>query len=344
MPALELRGVHARYAEREVLTGIDLAVEEGEVVALLGPSGSGKTTLLRIVAGLEQPSAGSVLLDGREVAGVPVHERGVGLMFQDYALFPHRDVAGNVGFGLRMAGRPAGEIRERVAEVLELVGLPGFEGRSVARLSGGEQQRVALARALAPRPRILMLDEPMGSLDRALRERLPDELAAIFRRLGLTVLYVTHDQDEALRVADRIVLLAGGRIEADGSPEALWSAPPTVFAAAFLGFRTIAHGEIGDGAIRGPWGPIPLPAAAAPAASSGPVPFLLRPDAVRLDAAGPIAGTVSARRFRGDHVLLVVAVAGAPDLEVELRGGPLPAPGDPVRLAIDPAGVVLLRD
>ncbi|MFO1540346.1 MAG: ABC transporter ATP-binding protein [Chloroflexota bacterium] len=356
---LVLAGVAARYGPREVVRDIDLSVPAGQVVSLLGPSGSGKTTLLRLVAGLERPSAGRILLAGRDLADVPVHARGIGLMFQDYALFPHRDIGGNVGFGLRMAGWDAERIRARVAEVLALVGLPGTERRPVAQLSGGEQQRVALARAIAPNPRLLMLDEPMGSLDRALRERLPDELAALFRALSLTVLYVTHDQDEALRVADRIVLLAGGRIEADGTPEALWSAPPTVFAATFLGFRAIGHGTIEDGLLRGPWGPIPLlpgqpaggaaddaarAAVAAAVARGTPVPFLLRPDALRLDAAGALAGSVAARRFRGDHVLVTVRFADAPDLEVEVRGGALPAPGAAVRVAIDPAGLVPLRD
>ena len=159
-------------------------------------------------------------------------------MFQDFALFPHRDVAANVGFGLRMQGLAAGRVRARVAEVLELVGLPGIEHRSVATLSGGEQQRVALARAIAPQPRLLMLDEPMGSLDRALRDRLPLELRAIFETLDITVLYVTHDQEEAFAVADRAIVLRDGRVEADGSPEELWMRPPTAFVARFLGFAT----------------------------------------------------------------------------------------------------------
>ena len=338
---LELHGIVARYEGRPVLDAIDLAVPSGQVVSILGPSGGGKTTLLRIVAGLERPAAGRVLLDGRDLAGVPTHERGLGLMFQDYALFPHRDVAGNVGFGLRMAGWDAARVRDRVAELLALVGLPGFERRSVGTLSGGEQQRVALARALAPSPRMLMLDEPMGSLDRALRERLPDELATLFRDLGLTVLYVTHDHDEALRVADRVVLLRGGGIEADGTPEALWSAPPTRATADFLGFRTIADGELRDGTLETPWGSLPAPAGAP---AEGLVGLVLRPDALRLDPTGPIGGTVTARRFRGDHVLLVVTPDGMPPLEVEARGGGLPATGERVRVTIDPAGIVLLQD
>ena len=226
-PLLEIAGLHVAYGRREVLRGVDLAVPEAGLVCVLGPSGSGKTTLLRAIAGLETPTAGTMTMDGRDLLTVPPHERGFGLMFQDYALFPHRDVAGNVAFGLRMAGLPDPAIRARVAEVLALVGLEGLESRRVEQLSGGEQQRVALARALAPRPRLLMLDEPMGSLDRALRERLPEELRDLFRSLGLAALYVTHDQDEALSVADWVVILDAGLVVAEGTPERLWSRPPT---------------------------------------------------------------------------------------------------------------------
>ena len=364
MGLLELSGVGVRYGERVALADIDLVVPEGQVLSLLGPSGGGKTSLLRVIAGLEPASAGTVRFEGRDLADVPPHERGFGLMFQDYALFPHRDVAGNVGFGLRMAGWPSDRVRVRVAEMLELVGLPGAEGRSVGRLSGGEQQRVALARALAPSPRLLMLDEPMGSLDRALRERLPLELRGIFERLGITVVYVTHDQEEAFSVADRTVIVRGGRMEADGTPEELWSRPPTEFVARFLGFRNVAPGTWRGGFIDTPWGRLPVGSAAAPgsAASRGSatsrgsaapprsaapaadatVTVVLRPDALSVAAAGPISGVVTARRFRGDHVLISVAVPGAPDLELELRGSPIPALGETVTLAVDPSAVTLI--
>ena len=319
--ALRLERVTARYGERTALESVDLDVPAGQIVSLLGPSGSGKTTLLRIVAGLERPAAGR-------------------LTFQDYALFPHRDVAGNVAFGLRMAGWDAARVRARVADVLALVGLPGAEARAVARLSGGEQQRVALARALAPSPRLLMLDEPMGSLDRSLRERLPDELRRIFEQLELTVLYVTHDQDEALRVAQRTIVLRDGRVEADAAPESLWARPPTRFTAEFLGFRNVITGVVEGGVARTAWGSLPVAASMAP----GPATLVVRPDALRLTADGVIAGVVISRRFRGDHVLLTVDVSppGAPPLEVEARGAALPDPGDAVRVAVDPDGVVRL--
>ena len=348
---LQARGLSSAYDGTPVLRHIDLDVPGGQLLCVLGPSGSGKSTLLRVIAGLELPTAGSVRLDGRDLAGVPPHERDVGLMFQDYALFPHRDVGENVAFGLRMQGQGTAARRNRVAELLELVGLPGAQRRSVSQLSGGEQQRVALARALATSPRLLMLDEPMGSLDRSLRERLPDELRTIFSQLGLTVIYVTHDQDEALGVADRVVLLDGGRLVADGTPEELWNAPPDEWTARFLGFRNIAPGRFGDGLLRTPWGDLPTAAVAAdaaavaasggsahPADAASAVTVVLRPGSVVADTAGPIAGRVSARRFRGDHVLLLVEVPDAPLLHVEARDGELPAVGAPIRLAVLPGG------
>jgi thiamine transport system ATP-binding protein len=204
---LEVQGVRLRYGARWVLDGVDLMVATGQVVALLGPSGSGKTTLLRVIAGLLAPDDGRILWDGEDVTAVPTHLRRFGLVFQDQQLFPHRDVAANVGFGLRMAGRPKTEIRVRVSELLELVGLAGFDGRAVAALSGGEAQRVALARALAPEPRLLLLDEPLGSLDRELHDRLAVDLRRLLKQVGITGLHVTHDRDEASTIADRVVTM-----------------------------------------------------------------------------------------------------------------------------------------
>ncbi len=262
---------------------MDLSVPAGTSVSLLGPSGSGKTTLLRVVAGLQPLTEGTVLLGGRDLAPIPVHQRGVGLMFQDFALFPHRDVGGNVAFGLRMTGQPEPAVRQRVGEVLDLVGLPGIERRRIATLSGGEQQRVALARALAPRPRILLLDEPMGSLDRSLRERLPLELRELFERLGLTVVYVTHDQDEALAVADRTVVLHDGVIEADAESEALWARPPTAFVARFLGYRNVAAARRTVEGIDTPWGRLSLASPEHDATAVGSsLSVLLRPEGVSI--------------------------------------------------------------
>jgi thiamine transport system ATP-binding protein len=342
MGLLELEGVSARYDAVDVLRDIDLDVPEGQLLCVLGPSGGGKTTLLRVIAGLERPSAGSVRLAGRDLSGVPPHERGVGLMFQDYALFPHRDVAGNVAFGLRMRGLDRATIAARVAELLELVGLPGASRRPVAQLSGGEQQRVALARALAPRPRLLMLDEPMGSLDRALRERLPEELRTIFGALGLTVIYVTHDQDEALSVADRVVLLEAGRVVADDGPEELWTRPPSAWVAGFLGFRNIAPGRLlPDGTLETPWGRLPLEPSPAGATASPEVTLVIRPASLRPAPGGPIRGRVASRRFAGDHVLLGVRVQDGPLLYAEARWSPLPAVGDDLTLGVEPGGIHL---
>ncbi len=340
---LRIEGLEATYDGTPVLRGIDLEVPAGELLCVLGPSGGGKSTLLRVIAGLEEPAAGRVSLEGRDLVGVPAHERGVGLMFQDYALFPHRDVAQNVAFGLRMQGHDRSRTRARVTELLELVGLPGAERRPVSQLSGGEQQRVALARALAPRPRLLMLDEPMGSLDRALRERLPEELRAIFSELGLTAIYVTHDQDEALSVADRVVLLERGRILADGTPQELWTRPPSAWAARFLGFRNVAVARLDAGGIETPWGRLPE-AAADVRPSGGRVTVVLRPAALTAEAGGPIRGTVTARRFRGDHVLLVVEVDGAPALYVEAREGDLPTLGEVVTLGVQAGGAHLIPE
>jgi thiamine transport system ATP-binding protein len=360
---LSVRGLVAAYEGEDILRGIDLDVPTGQLLCVLGPSGGGKSTLLRSVAGLEEPRAGSIHLDGHDLAGVPAHERGVGLMFQDYALFPHRDVGDNVAFGLRMRGARPEAVRARVRDLLELVGLPGAERRPVDQLSGGEQQRVALARALAPQPRLLMLDEPMGSLDRSLRERLPEELRAIFTDLGLTTIYVTHDQDEALSVADRVVILEAGRLVADGTPEQLWLAPPSAWVARFLGFRNVARGRSVGGRLETPWGSLlcdsegagdaggaSSAAGATDAAGAGTslpdgeVTVLLRAAGLVAAADGPIRGHVSSRRFGGDHVLYTVDVPGAPLLQVEARGGEWPAVGQSVTLQTLPGSVHVIRD
>ncbi|NBE55115.1 ABC transporter ATP-binding protein, partial [Streptomyces boluensis] len=236
------------------LDGVDLDVAEHETVCVLGPSGSGKSTLLRVVAGLQDTDGGRVLLGDRDQRGVPAHKRGVGLMFQDHQLFPQRDVAGNVAFGLRMHHVPRAEQDARVRELLDLVGLPGAGKRAVGSLSGGEQQRVALARALAPRPRLLMLDEPLGQLDRSLRERLVVELRELFRELGTTVLAVTHDQGEAFALADRVVVMRDGRIAQSGTPLDVWQRPADAFVARFLGFDNVTPGTVTGEAADTGWG------------------------------------------------------------------------------------------
>jgi thiamine transport system ATP-binding protein len=282
-------------------------------VCVLGPSGCGKTTLLRAIAGLEPPSGGRVTWDGADLGGVAPHRRGFGMVFQDFALFPHRDVFGNVAFGLRMAGADRAAQRARVDEVLALVGLEGYGPRSIATLSGGEQQRVALARALAPRPRLLLLDEPLGSLDRSLRQRLVVELRELLTTAGVSAVYVTHDQEEAFALADALVVMRAGRVVQRGTPEAVWSHPRDEFVARFLGFDNVLDGRV------------------------------IRPDAFRPSTDGTVRGVVVARTYRGDHFVVRVATDdGGPVLAVAARWTPPPAVGERVTLALDPAGVIPL--
>jgi thiamine transport system ATP-binding protein len=335
---LELVDVRVEYGQTIAVDSVSLTLGETETVALLGPSGSGKSTLLRAVAGLEPLTSGSVRLDGLDLAGVAVHERRFGLMFQDYVLFPQRDVRGNVAFGLEMRGDTRSTIDQRVDEVLELVGLGGYGLRRIDELSGGEQQRVALARALAPTPKLLMLDEPLGALDRALRERLLDELAAIFAELRLPILYVTHDQEEAFAVADRVVVMRDGRAAAVGSPVELWSQPPDAWTAKFLGFHNVAEVAVVDGIADTPWGRIPLPGE-----PDGRLTLVLRPEALSLAPDGELAGVVSSLRFHGDHVRVVVDSEAGAGLQLELRGAQLPEVGQHVSVSVDTARINVLR-
>jgi spermidine/putrescine transport system ATP-binding protein len=247
---LELIDIHKTYEDQPLLIGISFAVEAGETVCLLGASGSGKSTLLRIIAGLEQPESGQVLWNGVDLASVPVHLRRFGLVFQDYALFPHLKVAENVAFGLRMQNLPQDEIKLRVTASLEQVNLGGFASRRVTDLSGGEQQRVALARALAPRPRLLMFDEPLGALDRALKDHLLEELRGILHNSEIPAIYVTHDQEEAFAIADRIVLLHDGQIAQAGTPAEVSARPVSGWVANFLGLGNVLEGKcLGNGRV-----------------------------------------------------------------------------------------------
>ena len=245
---LSVRGLAVTYGGLRAVDGVDLEVAAGEVVALLGASGSGKSSLLRAVAGLEDVAAGEVAWGGRSMVRVPVHKRGFGLMFQDGQLFEHRDVGSNIAYGL--TGLPRAQRGERVREMLELVGLPGFERRRVTTLSGGQAQRVALARALAPAPRLLLLDEPLSALDRALREQLATDVRTILRRGGTTALYVTHDQDEAMTVADRVGVMEAGCLLRLDTPQRLWADPASSKVARFLGFDVVGDLALAPGALR----------------------------------------------------------------------------------------------
>jgi thiamine transport system ATP-binding protein len=306
--------IGVRFDGVAVLDSAALDVGDGEVVTVLGPSGSGKTTLLRVIAGLQPPDTGRVLLDGIDLARVPPHRRGIGLVFQDHALFPHRDVFGNVAFGLRMRGDTAEAIGRRTTELLGLVGLAGFEQRSVGTLSGGEQQRVALARALAPEPRVLLLDEPLGSLDRRLRDRLLDDLAALFERLALTAVYVTHDQTEAFALGDRVAVMRTGRVVQVATPDDLWARPLDADVARFLGIGNVAEDEV------------------------------VRPEAVSVRRApnGGVGVVVSAART-GPIVRLRVLLDDGRTLEAAVASIDHPTPGDRVDVEVDPEGIVRLR-
>jgi thiamine transport system ATP-binding protein len=332
---LEMVGAAVRFGATDALAGVDLEAAPGEILVILGPSGSGKSTLLRGIAGLQHLDAGRVILDGDDVTDLAPHRRDVGLMFQDHALFPHLDVRANVAFGLRMHRWKRDAAYRRVSELLELVGLPSVGHRRIQTLSGGEQQRVALARALAPQPRLLLLDEPLGALDRPLRERLVLELRQLFAQLGVTVIAVTHDQAEAFALADRLVVMDGGRVLQTGAPSELWSRPATARVASLLGFTNVAAASSRNGRLITPWGDLG-------AADSSVGAVLVRPDGIRIDPAGAMEATVLATRFAGASTLLRVDVSDAPDLDLQVGAGDVPCVGASVRLSIDPSAVVAL--
>ena len=365
MPLLQVRHLTKSYGDTYFPYDISFGVEEGDILCLLGPSGCGKTTLLRIIAGLETPDSGRVLFENRDIRDVPVHQRNFGLMFQDQALFPHKNVFENIAFGLRMKRLPEEEIRERVAEVLDLVGMVGFEKRDVNELSGGEQQRVALARSLAPRPRLLMLDEPLGSLDRTLRERLMNELRTILKSVGVTAIYVTHDQQEAFAVADRVVIMDRGRKVQEGRPEEVYQRPATEFVARFLGLTNLLRGMVvspsiplrvnvdkGHVEVETEIGRLAIGELGIGNWELGiETTVLIRPEAAILPDQGcppgadnVIEGTLVERSFRGDHYRLLVRHADGLEMAfmVEAMAADLPQPGEGIRLALRKEAMTLL--
>jgi len=347
MPLLDIRNLRKSYPDGWTLWDVSFTIEQSEILCLLGPSGCGKTTLLRLVAGLETPDGGQILVNGEDVTHVPPHLRGFGLMFQEYALFPHKDVLGNVAFGLRMQRMDREAVAARVAEVLELVGLAGFERRDVNQLSGGERQRVALARSLAPQPCLLMLDEPLGALDRALRERLMDELPDILRRAGATTITVTHDQEEAFAIADRVVLMHSGRVVQIGTPEGVYRRPASAWAAHFLGLTNLLDAWIlGPGQVETAIGTLKVEGSESDIWGLGSeVKLLIRPDAARLNESGTnrLVGAVAERSFRGEYYRLEVRHASGVELTFNFPANvALPAPGEPVVLSLAPAALMLL--
>jgi ABC-type Fe3+/spermidine/putrescine transport system ATPase subunit len=352
---LALRGLYKRYRDTVAVRGVDLAVEAGSFVTILGPSGSGKSTLLKIIAGFTAPDRGCVLIDGRDVTGLPPAGRSVGMVFQNYALFPHMTAAENVEYGLRMRRWPRAERRARVAEMLGLVGLSHCGGRLPRELSGGQQQRIALARALAFRPSLLLLDEPLGALDRELRMRMAAELRRIQREVQVSALYVTHDREEALTVSDRIAIIRDGALEALDSPRSLYSRPNTVFVASFFGghniVRTRVARRVGDGRVAVTFAGREVEAAAgqrisAPCEAWLSVPqraFSLTPSGA---AAVPVGLRIRECLYLGDAVRATVSVEGEGELSIVFPAAvhePVTA-GDAVTAYLDAAQVVVIED
>ena len=352
---VRLVGLVKRFEDVTAVDGIDLEVPGGEFFALLGPSGCGKTTTLRLVAGFEQPTEGAILLDGVDMARTPPHKRKVNTVFQSYALFPFLSVADNVAFGLRFQDVPRAEARRRVGEALALVQLQGLEKRRPAQLSGGQQQRVALARALVLNPSVLLLDEPLGALDAKLRKALQVELKALQETVGITFVYVTHDQEEALTMSDRLAVMSGGRIEQVGSPTELYEEPATTYVAGFLGvanlFSATAGGD-GGGRCRLRLGEFDLEASGGDTAASGEVRVVIRPERVRLEpygTTGPnrVPGMVERLVYQGPATQLVVRLATGEPLQalVQNQGEPLSwAQGTAIAVHLPPDALRVLRE
>jgi len=338
---VRLRGVTKRFGAVVAVDSVDLDVPPGRLVTLLGPSGCGKTTTLRIVAGLERPTAGRVWIGDEDVTDLPAARRGVTMVFQSYALFPHLTVFENVAYGLRVQRLPGSEVRRRVLEALELVGLPETADRYPAQLSGGQQQRVALARALVMQPRVLLFDEPLSNLDAKLRRRVRAEIRLLQRRLGITSLYVTHDQAEALALSDVVVVMNQGRVEQVGTPEEVYRRPKTRFVADFIGEANLLPATYRDGAVEVAGYRLPVEQEEVP---EGPVTLMVRPEAVVLSPDGSgLPGVVRAVLFMGMTTEVFVDTPVGEVLAVQpYRPERGLAAGQDVRLRFEGAGVYLL--
>ncbi len=326
---LQITDLTVRYDDVLAVDRVDLCLEREETLALLGRSGSGKTTVLRAIAGLVPLVSGSITLDGSDLVPVSAHERGIGLVFQDFALFPHLDVGANVAYGLRM--QMATRIEERVAEALEMVGLDGLQHRRIDQLSGGQAQRVALARTLAPRPRLLLLDEPLGSLDPDLRHSLAGELKELLDQTGVPTIMVTHDTEEAFALGDRVTVLVDARIAATGTPAQIWTEPGSVEVARIVGHNGIVTAGVA-GSVASVGG-LRIPVTA----PDGTTTLLIRPGAA--STGGPVEAVVIESRYRGPDWVISVAIGGG---TVEVSSPSPLTSGDKVGIAIDPAGVTTL--
>jgi putative spermidine/putrescine transport system ATP-binding protein len=353
---VEIEGLAAGYEGARVLDLERLSIRKGEFLSILGPSGCGKTTLLNCVAGFVRPSAGRIVIDGSDVTDRPPYRRGLGMVFQSYALFPHMTVAANVAYGLRVRKLGKAEREERVREALTLVGLEGYAERRPRQLSGGQQQRVALARALAIRPAVLLLDEPLSNLDAQLRREMRVELRAIQRRIGTTMVFVTHDQEEALALSDRIAVLNGGRIEQLGTPDEVYRRPATRFVAQFIGAANVLEGAVSDGRLDVDG--ILLEAGPLPLRTGDRAVVAIRPERIRLGTPGPVvtgpvvagpgvSGTVGYRSFTGDAWHVEVRLASGRSLSVHVAdtgagSADPPDTGSSVVAHWDPADVIVL--
>ena len=345
MSFLTLDHLQKSFGDTKVVHDFNLAIDKGEFVSFLGPSGCGKTTVLRMVAGFETPSAGRILIDGQDVTRLRPNQRQIGMVFQAYALFPNLTVAGNVGFGLKVAGVPRAERGPRVAEMLELIGLPEMGNRYPWQLSGGQQQRVALARALAPRPRVLLLDEPLSALDAKIRVSLRNQIREIQQQLGITTIFVTHDQEEALSISDRVVVMHKGLADQTGTPAEIYNQPATDFVAGFVGTLNRFEAEVIDavvGHVRVGGAEIVLNR---PLSQQGRVTLAARPESLQIADMG-IPAEITGVEFLGSVQRVRAKVAGREVVmdRFNAPGAELPKPGERVHLAAPRAGWLVLAD
>jgi putative spermidine/putrescine transport system ATP-binding protein len=346
-PKLMVEGLCKRYGATTALEPTQLSVREGEFLTLLGPSGSGKTTLLQLVCGLVELTEGRVVIDGRDQSGTPVHQRDIGLVFQHYALFPHLTVAENIAFPLKMRSRPSAEIGKRVGEALEMVHLGHLAERFPRELSGGQQQRVALARCFVYQPSIILMDEPLGALDKKLREHMQMEIKRLHRESGATIIYVTHDQEEALALSDRICLMNHAKIEQLGTPQAIYERPRTAFAADFIGISNILRGEFsgvnGSRRLETKFGRFTLPRDCACDGESGAL--VVRPENLRIgpDAENRVEGRIREIVYAGSETRIIAAIGEDELMTLRLPSGEaVPSLGETIAIGWDRDKAVLV--
>ncbi len=350
---LKLDGLGKSFGANRVVRDVDLSIGRGEFVSFLGPSGCGKTTILRMIAGFETPTTGRIVVDGQDVTRLHPSQRKIGMVFQAYALFPNMDVAGNIGFGLKIAGIGRDEARARVGEMLQLIGLPGFEDRFPYQLSGGQQQRVALARALAARPSMLLLDEPLSALDAKIRLSLRAQIREIQKELGITTIFVTHDQEEALSISDRIVVMNAGRADQVGTPFEVYNRPSTNFVASFVGTLNVLKGKVADPAARTiviDEELIALPHDLGDRKAGDPVSVAVRPEAITLGPRGDgdsrLAGRIADVSFLGSVIRVRVGV-GENSISLDTFNNPSvppPVTGTPAEISFSRSDLLLLQD